>query len=455
MCQIISLNTTVKKLRKIVDEEVYIDILQEMMEEKGGDYYSLQMYSKDYSFRDSSNINIAEILINLIDFIKAKNIKGEIGILLFSRQRPEMERGEVEEQPYVSAIQDKIAFAVHGTIHNDKELALDLDATINADTEILKHIPYKEWGKAKGTYAVIGMLKNGQTMIYEHGLKIYKSRIILNGKHVADIVSTANLKAFEQPVINLNRAESLTENRALFVSFSGGMDISLSLYDTLDTGKYDRVLLNYFAWGSIAEPGEIGTLDDFLAFYRKEFPGIDFDLDIVEADRYFEEYFDINEAPLPKISIHHDLYDDDEEHNGESEAPMAYVPYRNTQFALLMASKAEAYEIKHVDFLFGLNLSEGMVYMDNSEGWLDAIQETIRYGGKDSTISGTYNVIAPFFSRTKTNMLQEFKEMYGVATLEQLLSLSKSCYYPKSDGTPCGKCGSCILRNKSISKLEV
>jgi 7-cyano-7-deazaguanine synthase len=140
--------------------------------------------------------------------------------------------------------------------------------------------------------------------------------------------------------------------------------------------------------------------------------------------------------------------------SAETESPLSYVPYRNTQFAILLASKAEALHLQNVDILFGLNLSEGMVFMDNSEGWLEAINQTIKLGGKDFEYTGTYEVIAPYYPRTKTNMLKEFKEDFGFAPLEQLLLLSKSCYYPNPDGTPCGKCGSCILREKAIQKLK-
>jgi 7-cyano-7-deazaguanine synthase len=159
----------------------------------------------------------------------------------------------------------------------------------------------------------------------------------------------------------------------------------------------------------------------------------------------------MNEAPLPKISIFN--YESSAEFE-ETESPLSYVPYRNTQFAILLASRAEALQLKNVDLLFGLNLSEGMVFMDNSEGWIESISNVVKFGGKDFTYTGTYDVISPYFPKTKTNMLKEFKETFGIALLEQLLSLSKSCYYPKSDGSPCGECGSCILREKAVEKIK-
>jgi 7-cyano-7-deazaguanine synthase in queuosine biosynthesis len=51
-------------------------------------------------------------------------------------------------------------------------------------------------------------------------------------------------------------------------------------------------------------------------------------------------------------------------------------------------------------------------------------------------------------------MLKEFKEDFGINILEKLLNLSKSCYYPNEDGSTCGKCGSCILREKALQKIK-
>jgi 7-cyano-7-deazaguanine synthase len=208
--------------------------------------------------------------------------------------------------------------------------------------------------------------------------------------------------------------------------------------------------MNYFAWGSKAENTEIEQLQDFKKLFASEFPETQIVIKLREAEYYFDEYFKINKASFPKISLH----SSNKAEAAETEAPLAYVPYRNTQFAILLASICEADNMENVDMLFGLNLSEGMVFMDNSEGWLESISNTIKYGGKDSKLTYTYNVIAPYFARTKTNMLLEFKKEFGEIIYERLLNLSKSCYYPDDEGQPCGKCGSCILREKAERKIE-
>jgi 7-cyano-7-deazaguanine synthase len=452
MCQIIALKTTRKKLQKLAKDKYLKLVLQNHLESKGGDYFAGGLSTKDLIYKIPSMPNISEILNEVLSFLKhhssEKNEK--IQLLLFSRQQPEMEEDIVEEQPYLA--NDKL-FAVHGTVYNDKELADDSDVEINADTEIFQHLFPEEWDKAKGTYAIISIGNENYPLIVENGLKVWRYRMTQShtrkNNYLADVFTTGEISALEPGAISL--VNDFDSRDILFTAFSGGMDISLSVFRALSLNNYSKLVLNYFAWGSKAEEMEMLQLEKFKNFYSLHFPDLEIEIKIWEAEKYFSEYFEMNEAPLPKISIfNHESVAD----SAETESPLSYVPYRNTQFAILLASKAEALHLQNVDILFGLNLSEGMVFMDNSEGWLEAINQTIKLGGKDFEYTGTYEVIAPYYPRTKTNMLKEFKEDFGFAPLEQLLLLSKSCYYPNPDGTPCGKCGSCILREKAIQKLK-
>jgi len=445
MCQIIALKTTTDNLEIIANDKLYVSILQNYLESKGGDYFSIALKLNGMNLILKSNISIIEVIDKLLSILQQDKID-KINLIMFSRQQPEMEEENVEEQPYIHK-STKDIFAVHGTVYNDKELSEKYNVTIGADTEILKHINPKNWeDEAKGTFCAILLEEYGFATM-EHGLKLWKDNIIKDDKVLAQFISTEFLPI---SIPYFKRLNTYKNSEILSVAFSGGMDISLSVFNTLSSGNYKKCILNYFAWGSVADPQEMASLKKFKEFYEGEF-NIEVEIDIWSAETYFNEYFAMNEAPLPKISKNHPS---NLGHIDETESPLAYVPYRNTQFALLLSSKAEAKNYTNVDFLFGLNLSEGMVYMDNSEAWLEAVNQMVKYGGKDFKITGTYNVISPYFTRTKTNMLLEFKKSYGFARLEQLLDLSKSCYYPKIDGTPCGKCGSCILREKAIKKIK-
>jgi len=447
MCQIIALQTTVEKFKTLAKDRLYVSILNNILDDKGGDYFSLCVSINNSNLILSNPMDAAPLFSEALKIFKNMDIEDqEMSILLFSRQQPEMENSTVEEQPYLHNIEGGTFFAVHGTIHNDQELSKKYNAEIRADTEILKSIPISNWSEAEGTFCILG-LKDNRVFKYEHGLKIWSNRIISSGEYLGDIFATTDLTIFDPVVIDIPQD---TEERILFASFSGGMDIALSTYDQLKKGNYKKAVLYYFAWGSIAEKEEITTLEKFKDFYSSEF-NIPIEIEILEAQQYFDEYFKLNKAPIPKISKNSPFYTGEIK---ETESPIAYVPYRNSQFALLLASRAEALNLKNVDFLFGLNLSEGMVYMDNSEGWLDTINKTVIYGGKDYQLSGTYNVVSPYFQKTKSNMLKSFSILHGIATLEQLLLLSKSCYYPNKDGSPCGQCGSCILRQKAIQNIK-
>jgi len=446
MCQIIALKTTTKKLKKILKVKPYTDLLQNTLEDKGGDYFGAALITKAAEkFITNHPLSIKQPLNDISNFIFERKIEGEIQILLFSRQQPEMENGLALEQPY--SHNNGEIFAVHGTISNDKELAKELNINIKADTEILRYLNKNEWPLAEGTFCAININTNSKPTVYNNGLKVWSEYLVHEDKVLARLWSTTELN-FLSPSIE-KESVGLKFPKTLFVSFSGGMDIALSTYKMLSTQKYNKLVLNYFAWGSIAEANEMIVLEKFKDFYGKEFD-IPVEIEIWQADRYFDEYFKMNSAGIPKISKHNPKYTGEK---AETESPIAYVPYRNTQFAILLASKAEALNLINTDLLFGLNLSEGMVYMDNSEGWLESISNVVKYGGKDFKLSGTYNVVAPYFMRTKTNMLKEFKDSYGEAALKKLLLISTSCYNPNADGSPCGECGSCILREKALNNL--
>lgn len=453
MCQIIGIKTTFKNLKEMAEDQ---DICSEfgcILSRKGEDFnFAGATYYQDNRLIIVGD-GVEDIFKEIYEITFARDEKSTdediiLNIILFSRQQPEMELDNVDDQPYVSEV-DGTLFAVHGTIHNDKKLAKELGVHIGADTEILKFLPFGDWSKAEGTFCAVSIDKENLNT-FEHGLKLWKTSYVKGEKWVADLVMTTQLPETFLPDY-IEHYPFPIKKEILSVAFSGGMDIALSTFQQLFYNKYKKLILNYFAWGSIAEEQEIKRLEGFKEFYSEEF-NIDVEINIIDAVGYFSEYFKITGAPYPKISRFN--LEKSKGDINETESPLAYVPYRNTQFALLMAARAEAWDYKNVDFLFGLNLSEGMVFMDNSEGWLETVNNMVKYGGKDFKITGTYDVVSPYFERTKTNMLKEFMEKHGFATLEQLLDLSTSCYYPKEDGSPCDECGSCILREKAITSLS-
>jgi 7-cyano-7-deazaguanine synthase in queuosine biosynthesis len=450
MCQIIAIKTTLEDAPAILDHENFGKQLEEILKSKGGDYFSFvindPVKQEFHWFKETpAQCPKAHDYINKLFSTNAYN--QELNFLFFSRQKPEMESDTSEEQPYVS-LKDAGVIAVHGTIYNDKEIAQLFQKEIDIDTEVFKFINFDS-KNILGTFAAIKITPDGKIYLRDNGLKIWESKITLNDKFLGRMFATTEMTLKDNSFKNIEIIDNFVDHsKILIASFSTGMDISLSVFKALsDAEKYSKLELIYFAWGSRAENEEIAKLKQFANFYQTHF-NIRTEYKILKAKDYFKDYFEITGAPLPKIAL--------AESNGietETEAPIAYVPFRNTMFITTLAAYAEAKNYRNVDLIFGLNLSEGMVYMDNSEGWLSAVNQMVKYGGKDPYITGTYKVIAPYFARTKSNMLKEFAEEFDFAILKQLLDLSFSCYYPTEDGSPCGKCGSCILRKKAILNL--
>jgi len=454
MCQIIAIDTTVKKIKSISNDKNIMDNLSNDLNNKGGEYIRAVIAIKDNNhYKMIDDIDINEVFGKIRSYLKFHEKDRGVYILLFSRQQPEMELIDVENQPYSESVHD-FSFAVHGTIFNDNEIASELGVEIQADTEILKFMPVSEFHHLEGTFALIGVSNTDGIILFKHGLNIWQNSLISNNKFFGNIFSTSSLDWCLQPVITLNiekeikKYDRLVNNdKKLHVAFSSGMDIALSVVKELSLNNYTSCELIYFAWGSRAENAELSAIDKFIVLFKKLYPNCNFSYKIIPCVDYFSEFFKITSNTPPKIFNGPQF---EVGVSAETENPITYVPYRNTQFALIMASMAEANHLKRINFLFGLNLSEGMVFMDNSESWLTTINDTIKYGGKNFNETGTYNVLAPYHTKTKSNMIKEFKKEFGQEILDEILEISFSCYYPQDDGSSCGKCGSCLLREKAI-----
>jgi 7-cyano-7-deazaguanine synthase len=130
----------------------------------------------------------------------------------------------------------------------------------------------------------------------------------------------------------------------------------------------------------------------------------------------------------------------------EAEAAISYVPFRNQFLLTLAAAKAEQlYPNEKVIFILGANLSEGMIYLDNSEPFITSMNQVVKVGGQSCL---NFEVVAPFVNRTKTDMVKyAIKHHYDLSTVY-------SCYFPKEDGQPCGECGSCLLHDNALARSK-
>lgn len=441
MCQIIAIKTTKTKLKLILKLKMKTFI--KTLQEKGGEEFSFGIIHKrgQKTIKVSSCITSEEFEKIIKKSIPKRLDKvDEVGLLLFSRQIPEMERETTELfQPYEF---DNSLVAVHGTIQNDDYISDLYGLDIKIDTDIFNHIDMFN-DLIEGTFAGIGFKRIDGKLFFkerENGLGIWKDLITWNNNILGEIRSTTltDFSSDERRITLQYKKQPSRKN--LFVAFSGGMDIAFSTYKALSDNRYDSCVLNYFEWDTKAEIEEKKAIENLLTFYNEEFSDTTFEVNYIKANIFMQEYLKINNQKVSLLTGEVGL--------NEAETPSAYVPYRNSLFALTLASIAEGKSLKGVDILFGLNLSEGMVYSDNAEVWAESINKVINFGGKNFKVTGNYNFISPYMNRTKTNYIKEFfKEFPEIA--DELLEMTFSCYYPV-DGHPCQECGSCVLKNKAV-----
>jgi len=379
---------------------------------------------------------------------------------LFSRQRPEMEAGDVNISPYFNNTLDKIFF-VHGTISNDTEIVKEIGQIITVDTEIFSFLKKKDFKKLEGLYSYIEIDQNtlevkmvdkgmGKYIGYHNGIKTYSTTNIFT-KSGRNLAMVPKKKALKNKTISLK------------IAFSGGMDSVLNAYKIFSDleKKLNRVImddndyqieteLTYFEYGCNAENEEITSANNFLDYLKdkKIFRSLNIDLYRENISGIINN---ISEVAGEKSKL---LDKDAVGDKAETEDTLAYVPFRNTLMAQILVAQSQ----KEFDYLeeypkdylimvgLGLNLSDGQVYGDNNIAWLESTENMLKYGGKQFN---NVKLLSPYINRTKINMLKEFKKEFGEDTLRELLNISFSCYYPVN-GEACGECGSCLLRKEAI-----
>ena len=127
---------------------------------------------------------------------------------------------------------------------------------------------------------------------------------------------------------------------------------------------------------------------------------------------------------------------------GEAAIPVTYVPARNTiflSFALAVAESSGASEI-----VIGANALDTSGYPDCRPPFLRAFEKTARLGTRAGVEGRSLSIRAPLLRMTKAEIVK-LAEALGLDT-----SLTSSCYDPAPDGTPCGACDSCLLRERGF-----
>ena len=125
--------------------------------------------------------------------------------------------------------------------------------------------------------------------------------------------------------------------------------------------------------------------------------------------------------------------------------PITYVPARNTIFLSYAMAWAEV--LGCGDIFIGVNAIDYSGYPDCRPEFIDAFERMANLATKAGVEGKTHlRVHTPLAKLNKAGIVRLAVET-GVD-----LALTHSCYDPDTNGRPCGRCDSCLLRKKGFEE---
>ncbi|NMB66258.1 MAG: 7-cyano-7-deazaguanine synthase QueC [Spirochaetes bacterium] len=127
--------------------------------------------------------------------------------------------------------------------------------------------------------------------------------------------------------------------------------------------------------------------------------------------------------------------------------PTTYVPARNIVFLSMALAYAETINATHI--FIGVNAVDYSGYPDCRPEFIEAFQKVVQMGTKSGIKGNPIIIETPLINLTKGEIIK-----LGIS-LGMDYSLTSSCYNPQIDGTPCGVCDSCRIRQKGFSEAGI
>jgi 7-cyano-7-deazaguanine synthase len=124
--------------------------------------------------------------------------------------------------------------------------------------------------------------------------------------------------------------------------------------------------------------------------------------------------------------------------------PSTYVPARNTVFLSLAMAWAEV--VGAAAIVIGVNALDYSGYPDCRPEYLAAFERLASLATKAGVEGQPLRILAPLLHLSKAEIIRR-GESLGVD-----YGLTLSCYDPRPDGRPCGRCDSCQLRARGFSE---
>jgi 7-cyano-7-deazaguanine synthase len=133
---------------------------------------------------------------------------------------------------------------------------------------------------------------------------------------------------------------------------------------------------------------------------------------------------------------------------GSSAIPVTYVPARNTIFLSLALAFAEVAGAETI--YIGVNAIDYSGYPDCRPEFIRAFENMANLGTK-AGVEGSlqFEIRTPLIQMNKADIVRKAVEL-GVD-----LKLTHSCYDPGPNGQPCGRCDSCLLRQKGFEEAGI
>ena len=130
-----------------------------------------------------------------------------------------------------------------------------------------------------------------------------------------------------------------------------------------------------------------------------------------------------------------------------TDIPSTYVPARNTVFLALALGWAEVLGAQ--DIVIGVNALDYSGYPDCRPEYVAAFEQLASLATARGVQGGRFRIHAPLQHLTKAEIIRR-----GLA-LALDYGLTHSCYDPGTDGRPCGRCDSCVLRAAGFAQAGV
>jgi len=127
--------------------------------------------------------------------------------------------------------------------------------------------------------------------------------------------------------------------------------------------------------------------------------------------------------------------------------PNTYVPARNTVFLALALAYAESVGAEKI--YLGISAVDFSGYPDCRPEFLQAFHTLANLATKAGVEGSPFSIDAPLVSLSKRETIQRGMEL-GVD-----YSLTISCYDPSPEGNGCGRCESCLLRQRAFHEAGI